>query len=547
MRLHHPAILQPASVFLDLSGEDMRGRLLLASDGAGGDFCLRPEFTIPVSLAYLASPRCRRAGRLLLLRPGVSPAARPVAGIHAGRARKFRSRRPRGGRRRNSGPGSGGSRPAATGGSRSATPALLAGFARKSRRSRRCGCAASAAASPRARSSTKFSIPPSTGKADHSGVLAALDGADKPGARALVEDLLKIAGISALGGRTAGEIAERFLEQAELRSGAGLDADKRGVLEQFFAIDGDQPDQASAQLRALVRRRRARSRRSEIDAFDQRLEFHRGARHRHGHVDFSAGFARNLDYYTGFVFEALDADGRTNRAGDRRRPLRPAAVDARRQERHSRRRRGDLDRTPRSAARRDESAMSEAEARSGGSLEGPPAGKRQRLFRPRRPRPSAGARRARLSRRAGRRRQCRSRLSVGVGNRQESRLRRRAFRRHGRGSGARGAGRRQGRAVDAARLRPRQCRRRRAAGLDRRAQHGRSRRCRRGLSRPARRADAGRDQICQHHPRLLPRQGRDRLSHRRKPRRDRRRAGRRAGRTDRRHHLDRRDARRQWR
>ena len=95
-------------------------------------------------------------------------------------------------------------------------------------------------------------------QADHSGVLAALDGADKPGARALVEDLLKIAGISALGGRTAGEIAERFLEQAELRSGAGLDDDKRGLLQKFFAIDG-QPDKASAQLRAFFAASRARS------------------------------------------------------------------------------------------------------------------------------------------------------------------------------------------------------------------------------------------------------------------------------------------------
>ena len=52
-----PSVLQPASVFLALSGEDMRGRLLMTSDGAGGDYCLRPEFTIPVSLAYLASQR----------------------------------------------------------------------------------------------------------------------------------------------------------------------------------------------------------------------------------------------------------------------------------------------------------------------------------------------------------------------------------------------------------------------------------------------------------------------------------------------------------
>ena len=50
-----PAILQPASVFLDLSGEDIRGRMFLTSDPTGAELCLRPEFTIPVCLDYLAS------------------------------------------------------------------------------------------------------------------------------------------------------------------------------------------------------------------------------------------------------------------------------------------------------------------------------------------------------------------------------------------------------------------------------------------------------------------------------------------------------------
>ena len=49
------------------------------------------------------------------------------------------------------------------------------------------------------------------------GVLAALESADHAGAKALVEDLLAIAGIDAVGGRTPGEIADRFLEQASLQ------------------------------------------------------------------------------------------------------------------------------------------------------------------------------------------------------------------------------------------------------------------------------------------------------------------------------------------
>ena len=142
-------------------------------------------------------------------------------------------------------------------------------------------------------------------RADHSGVLAALDGADKLGARALVEDLLKIAGISALGGRTAGEIAERFLEQAQLRSGAGLDFDKRGLLEKFFGVEGH-PDEASAQLRTLFAAARI-DLSNALDAFDQRLNFLAARGIDMDKIHFSASFARNLDYYTGFVFEAHEA------------------------------------------------------------------------------------------------------------------------------------------------------------------------------------------------------------------------------------------------
>src|SRR6478672_5319412 len=48
-----PPVLQPADLFLDLLGEDMRRRAFLVTDPEGRDFCLRPDFTIPVSLGHL--------------------------------------------------------------------------------------------------------------------------------------------------------------------------------------------------------------------------------------------------------------------------------------------------------------------------------------------------------------------------------------------------------------------------------------------------------------------------------------------------------------
>lgn len=299
-----PAILQPASVFLALSGEDVRGRLLLTSDAVGGDYCLRPEFTIPLSLDYLASPRAGQpaafccAGPVFRQRSSGSPEF-PQVGLESfGRAdREAADAEVLALALEAAGPVPGGWR------IRIGDAGLLEALLEKLKlspiwlRRIRSGLA-------KGKTIAEITAPVSE-SGDHSGVLAALDGADKAGARALVEDLLKIAGIAALGGRTAAEIAERFLEQAALRSSAGLDAGQRGLLEAFFAIEG-QPDKASAQLRALFAAADV-DLGAALESFDQRLNFLAARGVDLDTIFFSAAFARNLDYYTGFVFEAAPA------------------------------------------------------------------------------------------------------------------------------------------------------------------------------------------------------------------------------------------------
>jgi len=56
----------------------------------------------------------------------------------------------------------------------------------------------------------RLSISPSHARPEYQGVLAALAGSDPKAAHALVTDLLSIAGITAVGGRSVGEIADRF-------------------------------------------------------------------------------------------------------------------------------------------------------------------------------------------------------------------------------------------------------------------------------------------------------------------------------------------------
>ena len=174
------------------------------------------------------------------------------------------------------------------------------------------------------------------------GVLAALESADHAGAKALVEDLLAIAGIDAVGGRTASEIADRFLEQASLRSGPPIEAEKRAALDAFLAISGD-PDQAAVELRRLAHSA-GLDLDAALDAFERRNGFIAARGVAIEATRFSAAFVRDFDYYTGFVFEAHDphvSGAKTALAGGRYDGL-ARRLGAKRG--HSRRRRGDQSR-----------------------------------------------------------------------------------------------------------------------------------------------------------------------------------------------------------
>ena len=141
---------------------------------------------------------------------------------------------------------------------------------------------------------------------EYQGVLAALAGSDPKGAHALVTDLLSIAGINAVGGRSVAEIAERFLEQSALGASAKLPRDVRGLIERFLAIAGD-PDEAAAELRALsLEANMAEAMAPALDLFESRNGFLAARGIDLKRVRFSTSFGRGFDYYTGFVFELTD-------------------------------------------------------------------------------------------------------------------------------------------------------------------------------------------------------------------------------------------------
>ena len=48
-----PPVIQPANLFLDLIGEDLRARTYVFTDPDGAELCLRPDLTIPATRLYL--------------------------------------------------------------------------------------------------------------------------------------------------------------------------------------------------------------------------------------------------------------------------------------------------------------------------------------------------------------------------------------------------------------------------------------------------------------------------------------------------------------
>lgn len=309
-----PAILQPADPFLALSGEDIRRRMYLVTDLAGDELCLRPDLTIPVALDYLASDRVGQPASFCYLGPvfrqggSEGPGEFLQAGIES------------------FGRGDTAAADAETLVLGLETTAHY-GLAAPDIRMGDVGLFAALIVSlglPAAwkRRLTKdfnrrllfvhdlerLTLAGTNERPEYQGVLAALANSDPKGARALVADLLSIAGISTVGGRSVGEIADRFLEQAELGASAALPGESRTVIERFLAISGD-PGSAAIELRSLAAAAGV-AMAPALDLFEERTRLiaARGIDTRR--INFATAFGRGLDYYTGFVFELHDPQHR---------------------------------------------------------------------------------------------------------------------------------------------------------------------------------------------------------------------------------------------
>src|SRR5581483_6440813 len=213
-------ILQPAEPFLDLSGEDIRKRMFLtAAPGGDEEFCLRPDLTIPVSRDYLASPAAGRPVQFCYLGPvfrhrSDAPAEFLQAGIESfGRPDKAAADAEMLALGLEATAHYGLPMPDIRIGDVALFANLIAGLDLPAAWKRRLIKDFNRKANL-AQDLDRLVLGGANERPEYQGVLAALAGSDPKAAHALVTDLLSIAGISAVGGRSVGEIADRFLEQS---------------------------------------------------------------------------------------------------------------------------------------------------------------------------------------------------------------------------------------------------------------------------------------------------------------------------------------------
>jgi ATP phosphoribosyltransferase regulatory subunit len=312
-----PAMLQPAEPFLDLSGEDIRRRMYLTTAPDGDEFCLRPDLTIPVSRDYLASRAAGKPAGFCYLGPvfrhrADGPAEFLQAGIESfGRSDKAAADAEMLSLGLEATAHYGIASPDIQIGDVALFAGLVAGLDLPPAWKRRL-IKDFNRKSNLAQDLDRLVLGGNNARPEYQGVLAALAGSDPKGAHALITDLLSIAGINAIGGRSVGEIAGRFLEQSALGASARLPRDVRDLIERFLAIQ-DNPDGAAATLRALAKDANMMPALAPaLDQFERRTGFLEARGIDVKLVRFSTAFGRGFDYYTGLVFELTDPE----RTGD---------------------------------------------------------------------------------------------------------------------------------------------------------------------------------------------------------------------------------------
>jgi ATP phosphoribosyltransferase regulatory subunit len=307
-----PDILQPADIFLERSGEDIRANSYVFTDPEGHEMCLRPDLTVPACryhLTHAAKPDsearycyCGPAFRFAENRRVPSEfgqagiewlaaqdaegseaqvLALTIAAIEAAGLRGYRVKL----------------------GDLQLFHALLDGLEMPRRWRRRL---IHHFWRPQAFRETlnRFAALEEQSRTSISPHVDAVLTKDGRAAQSWVEGELERRKLPLDGGRSTEEIAARLAEKAADRSAHPLAPEAVKAIENYLAIEGD-PVSVLKELSAVAK---GEAYAQALGQFRRRLDAMKKLGLKPESFSFAATFGRNLEYYTGFVFQ-IEADG----------------------------------------------------------------------------------------------------------------------------------------------------------------------------------------------------------------------------------------------
>lgn len=306
-----PPVLQPAEVFLNRSGEDIRRRIFVFTDPAGEEVCLRPDLTIPVCRMYLAqNPEAKGTAKFCYngtaFRYQPDDPTKPREFLQAG----IESLGARDRDKADADVLALISNACAQAGLKSAHTmigdvglffALIDALDIPDQWRLRLHRAIWQPDEFQALLQRYAGKANEHKTANHSGLLTALSQLDEAEAHDVLADVLDLAQISPVGGRSVEEITQRLLQQAAETRADALSPATVKLINDYLKVKA-KPRDALAKIRKLTGRARLKLDKA-LDSFERRLELLDERGLATDAMTFDADFGRNMEYYTGFVFE----------------------------------------------------------------------------------------------------------------------------------------------------------------------------------------------------------------------------------------------------
>lgn len=301
-----PSIVQPADAFLNRMGEELRSQTYVFTGPDGHEMCLRPDLTIPAAQIYLSRvPDCSSPLKLCYSGPVFrhDPAAPDQAGqtwqagvesfSAANTAAKdieilmlTHKALQKVGLRSSS----------ITIGDVNLFRALLEALKLPSNAAARIR---RHAWHPRRMRELLQRM--TNGNAHENQFAASLKGQAPQRARELLRDAMGLGGIRVIGTRTFDEIADRMIERAEDAVTTRLSPAAAATIESFLALRANAKS-CVASIRKLTDASAVHMD-AALDGLQQRLDLLASGGIDLLRLDYASQFGRNMEYYSGFVFE----------------------------------------------------------------------------------------------------------------------------------------------------------------------------------------------------------------------------------------------------